>query len=221
MTLWAKAYNGPANLQDSAVSVSVNGNGEVFVTGWSLSSTNAEDIVTIKYNPNTGDTLWVKRFSGAGQDKPTAMTCDNNAVYVTGWTFPGTNRDIVTIKYNAATGDTTWVKRYNGSNNGGDYGFAIASDASGNVYVAGRSDVSGQGQKLTVLKYDASGNVPSGWPVIYNGPLSTTFDEGHAITVDAAGNVYVTGQAGTTGADDFLTLKINSAGSGYVLPFIN
>src|SRR5260221_10978146 len=113
-TLWAKAYNGPANLQDSSVSVCVNGNGEVFVTGWSLSASNAEDIVTIKYNPNTGDTIWVKRLAGTLQDKPTAMTCDNNAVYVTGWTFnPG--RDIITIKYNAATGDTTWVKRYNGS----------------------------------------------------------------------------------------------------------
>src|SRR5258706_8313093 len=140
------------------------------------------------------------------------MVCDNNAVYVTGWTFnPG--RDIITIKYNAATGDTTWVKRYNGSNNGGDYGLNITSDAAGNVYVAGRSDVTGGlGQKFTILKYDASGNVPSGWPVIYTGALSTAFDEAHGVVVDGSGNVYVTGQSGPVGADDFLTLKINSAG---------
>src|SRR5437867_500844 len=81
-TFWAKAYNGPANLQDSAVAVCVNANDNVFVTGWSLGSSTAEDIVTISYNPATGDTLWVKRLSGPAQDKPTAMVCDNNAVYV-------------------------------------------------------------------------------------------------------------------------------------------
>lgn len=210
-TIWNKAYNGPANLQDSAVAVCVNPAGQVFVTGWSIGSTTAADIVTLRYNPDTGDTIWVKRVGSTLLDNPSSMVCDNNAVYVTGWTFnPG--RDIITIKFNAATGDTTWVRRYNGTNNGGDYGFSITVDVSGNVYVCGRSDVTGMGQKFTILKYDASGNVAAGFPYIYTAGLSTTFDEAHSIKVDGAGGIYVTGKSGTAGLEDFLTIKLNSAG---------
>lgn len=212
-TYWSKIYNGSINVQDSAVAMCVNSSGDVFVTGWTRGATTAEDIITIKYNPNTGDTIWVKKIVSPLADRPLAMTCDNGAVYVTGWTFsPG--RDIITIKYNAATGDTTWIRRYNGSNNGGDYGFAITVDNSGNVYSAGRSDVTGGvGQKFTILKYDASGIVPSGWPVVYTGGLSTAFDEAHSVKVDGSGNVYVTGSAGSNSAADFMTMKINSSGS--------
>src|SRR5689334_24401336 len=84
-TIWSKLYNGPANLQDSSVAMCVNQSGFVFITGWSLAGANNADIVTIRYNPATGDTVWVKRFNGAtnNEDKPTSITCDNNAVYVT------------------------------------------------------------------------------------------------------------------------------------------
>ncbi|HMT10747.1 MAG TPA: hypothetical protein PKA39_03890, partial [Ignavibacteria bacterium] len=175
-TVWAKLYNGPAVQQDSSVGVCVNSLGMVFVTGWSIGSGTAADIVTIRYNPDTGDTIWVNRYNGVSslEDKVSAITCDNNAVYVTGWSLVP-SRDIVTIKYDAATGNRLWVKTYNGTGNGGDYGFAITVDGSGNVYTTGRSDVgSGQGQKFTTLKYDASGNVVAGWPYIYTGPLSNS-----------------------------------------------
>ncbi len=214
-TIWAKLYNGPANQQDSSVGVSLNSTGMVFVTGWSLGSGTGADIVTIKYNPDTGDTLWVNRYNGVSnlEDKVSAITCDNNAVYVTGWSFIP-SRDIVTIKYDAATGNRLWVKTYNGTGNGGDYGFAIAVDPSGNVYVTGRSDVgSGQGQKFTTLKYDAAGNMVSGWPSIYTGPLSTTFDQAQAIKLDPSGNAYITGKSGLAGFEDFLTLKIGASGT--------
>lgn len=213
-TIWAKIYNGPANQQDSAVGVSLNSAGNVFVTGWSIGTGTSSDIVTLRYNPDTGDTIWVNRYNGTPgtlEDKVSAITSDNNAVYVTGWSFTP-SRDIVTIKYDAATGNRLWVKTYNGTGNGGDYGFAIAVDASGNVYVTGRSDVGGA-QKFTTLKYDSAGNMVAGWPSIYTGGISTTFDQAQAIKVDGSANVFVTGKSGTAGTENFLTLKINSNGT--------
>ena len=62
------------------------------------------------------------------------------------------------------------------------------------------------------MKYDVSGNVPSGWPVVYTGASSTAFDEAHGVVADASGNVYVTGISGLSGAQAFMTLKVNSAG---------
>jgi hypothetical protein len=214
-TVWAKVYNGPAVQQDSSVGVSINSLGMVFVTGWSIGAGTGADIVTIRYNPDNGDTMWVNRYNGVSslEDKVSAITCDNGAVYVTGWSFLP-SRDIVTIKYDAATGSRLWVKTFNGTGNGGDYGFALAVDPSGNVYVTGRSDVGGgNGQKFTTLKYDASGNMVSGWPSIYSGPLSTTFDQAQAIKLDAATNVYITGKSGLSGFEDFLTMKINAGGT--------
>lgn len=214
-TIWAKIYNGPVNQQDSSVGVSLNSAGNVFVTGWSIGSGTAADIVTLRYNPDTGDTIWVNRYNGTSnlEEKVSAITSDNNAVYVTGWSIDP-NRDILTIKYDAATGSRLWVKKFNGAGNGGDYGFAIAVNAAGEVYVTGRSDAGGGlGQKYTTIKYDAAGNVVAGWPSVYTGPLSTTFDQAQAIKLDASGNAYVTGKSGTAGTENFLTMKINSNGT--------
>ncbi len=209
-TVWSKLYNGPANLQDSSVAMCVNPSGFVFVTGWSLAAANNADIVTIRYNPATGDTVWVKRYTGLGaEDKPTSITCDNNAVYVTGWSYNATNRNVVTIKYDAATGNQLWAMTYNGPGNGGDYGYSIAVDGGGNVYSAGRTD-NGGAQKYLVLKYDGSGNMAASFPYIYTGASSTTFDQAQSVKVDGSGNIYLTGKSGTAGLEDWMTVKVTS-----------
>ncbi len=214
--VWSTRYAGPSNAQDSVVAICSNPNGNVFVTGWSLVPSTYHYIVTVRYNPATGDSVWVSRFTGSGAniDVPYAITADNNACYITGYTFNVSNRDIVTIKYDAATGTQAWVKTYNGPGNGGDYGEAICVDNSGNVYVAGRTDNGGT-QKMIVIKYDPSGNIVSGWPSIYTGSQSGIFDEAHSIKVDASGNVFITGvsRTGAVGTDDYLTMKINSNGT--------
>lgn len=215
-TIWNVRYNGPFSSQDSAAGIAVNGNGQVFVTGWSIGSGTARDIVTLRYSQFNGDSVWVNRYNGSSNldDNPSAIVADNNFVYVTGWSF-APSRDIITIKYNVADGSIVWVKTYNGTGNGGDYGLAIAIDPSGNTYVTGRSDVGGS-QKFTTIKYDVAGNVVSGWPSVYTGGLSGTFDESHAIQVDGSGNVYVTGFSssdGSVSARDYLTLKIDGSGT--------
>lgn len=213
--VWGSRYNGPANLQDSAIGITaVNGN--VFVTGWSLSNASTRDIVTIRYNYAAGDSAWVNRYSVSnGISTPTAIVADNNFVYVTGWTLPsGSNRVVVTIKYNISNGVPVWVKTYSNPSNGGSYGLGIAVDLSGNVYVSGLSDLGGANNvKFACLKYDASGNMVSGFPVFYTGSLSTSYDRADYIKLDASGNIYLAGIAGiNTGNEDYMTLKLNSSG---------
>jgi hypothetical protein len=206
---WSKYYNAPSNLQDSAVAIVKNSSGMLFVTGWSLGSTTNKDIAVLRYNPETGDTVWVKRFVGANEDNPAALAVDNNAAYITGYWFNGFFRDVITIKFNAANGDTTWVRKFNGPINGGDYGKAITVDNNGNVYVCGRTDVGGA-QKYLILKYSSAGALDT---FIYRDPiLSTIFDEAHSIVCDNSGsNVYVTGTSGIGTAADVLTLKVSTS----------
>jgi Secretion system C-terminal sorting domain/Beta-propeller repeat len=207
---WVQRYNGAANGSDQAVSIAFFGSGNLYVTGTVTGLTTGVDIVTIKYDPITGDTLWVSSYAGLSSDQVNAITCDGNAVYLTGRSL-NINMNILTLKLDAATGGILWTRTFNGPGNGGDIGLAVEVDPAGNVYVTGAGIVAGE-QKMITLKYDAAGNLLAGWPLIYTGSLSTVNDEARAIKVDASGNVYVTGRANISGLADYLTLKINSGG---------
>src|SRR4029077_17030082 len=82
------------------------------------------------------------RYNGPGNqdDEPYAMAIDSSGdVYVTGYsTGSSSGYDYTTIKYDTP-GTEEWVARYNGEANLLDIAYAIALDASGNVYVTGWS----------------------------------------------------------------------------------
>ena len=57
--LWTNLYDGPVNGLDSATALAVDGNGSVFVTGYSWNGFNY-DYATLCYS-NTGVALWTNR----------------------------------------------------------------------------------------------------------------------------------------------------------------
>ncbi len=99
---WVARYNGPGNNWDQAFAVSVDGLGNVYVTGNSVGSGIGYDYATVKYNP-LGEELWNIRYDGPanGLDAVNAMAIDGlGNVYVTGISLTaGTNYDFATIKY--------------------------------------------------------------------------------------------------------------------------
>jgi hypothetical protein len=211
-TAWVRRYNGPGNGWDFAFAIAVDGSGNVYVTGWSGSSGTFNDYATVKYYPN-GDTAWVRRYNGPGNDwdDATAIAVDgSNNVYVTGFSGgSGTRDDYATIKY-YSNGDTAWVRRYNGPRNGWDWAYAIAVDGSNNAYVTGYSYDSGTSYDYATIKYYPSGD--TAWVRRYNGP-GNDYDGASAIAVDGSNNVYVTGFSGGSGtSDDYATIKYHSNG---------
>lgn len=212
---WSSTYDSPmSGSQDTAFSIIADNSGNVYVAGWVDGFGTGTDIILMKLNAMTGDTSWVKRYTGPGanEDKPLAVCFDNSGyIYLTGFSFQPT-RDIITMKYDGA-GNLVWMSTYNGSNNGGDYGFAIICDGSGNVYITGRSDANNL-QHFTTIKYNSAG--AQEWAAVYDGPLSQSFDQAQDIAVDNSGNVYVTGftsVAQNFNTADYLTLKYNSSGN--------
>ena len=101
-TLWVRRYNGPGNNADVANALAVDGSGNLYVTGWSYGSGTSADYATIKYS-SPGDTLWVRRYNGPGNDLDyaNALAVDNSGnTYVTGQSIGnGTGYDYTTIKY--------------------------------------------------------------------------------------------------------------------------
>jgi uncharacterized delta-60 repeat protein len=211
--IWKKTYNGTGIGPDEASAISVDTKANVYVTGKSYGGATGDDYATVKYGED-GDTKWVKRYNGPGNsfDQATAITSDEQGnVYVTGSSI-GDDRfsDYATIKYDK-DGNTKWVKRYNGPVNNSDRAVAIAVDASGNVYVTGTSWGSGTFEDYATIKYDANGNEL--WVARYDGPANSV-DQATALTVDASGNVYITGRSiGGVTSYDFATIKYNTAGA--------
>jgi len=210
---WVERYNGPGNSGDGATAITVDGSGNVYVTGTSYGSGTDYDYATIKYN-STGIQQWVARYNGPGNsdDETTALNVDGSGnVYVTGHSYgSGKSYDYATIKYNES-GEEQWVARYKGPGNSDDFATALAVDAFGNVYVTGNSYGSGTGYDYATIKYNSTGEEQ--WVARYSGPLGYFDDEAKAIALDGSGNVYVTGYSFGSGTYyDYATVQYNSSG---------
>jgi len=223
-TQWVVAYDGTMDFAyDRAADIALGG-GNIYVTGISDGLGSEEDYATIKYSL-AGDTLWQMRYDGPGNafDSASAVAVDNlGNVFVTGGSIGTTTlRDYATIKYNFS-GNIEWISRYDGPDSDNDEASDIVLDAFGNVYVGGRSyatqPYTPEYDFLTV-KYDAAG--VEQWTHRYNGTGDSN-DEVVAMTVDDAGNVYITGKSLGSGTyDDIVTIKYGVTGivedAGYTI----
>ena len=178
-----------------------------------LTSAGDNDIFIAKYDGN-GNYIWAKRIGGTGSDAGIAIAVDATGnAYVTG-VFAGTvdfdagagttNLSVGSAfltKYDA-TGNFVWAKSFTPVTSGSSLPYAIAVDGSSNVFVTGTlsGTVDFDGSAATAnltsnglsdvyfVRYDAAGNF--GWAKNIGG---SSGDNANGITMDAAGNVYVTG----------------------------
>ena len=211
--LWTNRYNGPANSEDGATAVAVDGSGNAFVTGYSTGSGSGNDYATIKYS-GAGVPLWTNRYNGPAnsEDAATAVAVVDGGgnVVVTGYsTGSGSGNDYATIKYSGA-GVPLWTNHYNGPANGDDIAMAVTVDGSSNVAVTGYSTGSGSGNDYATIKYSGAG-VPL-WTNRYNGPANAV-DQANAVAADGSGNVFVAGySARFPGSYNYATIKYSGTG---------
>jgi len=213
--VWAARYNGPGNGYETAISIAVDGDGNIYVTGASPAFVFNNDYATVKYDA-WGNQVWVARYNGPGNsaDWASSLVVDSGGnVYVTGGSIGnGGNFDYATVKYDAS-GNQIWAARYTlfGPVNYDDFARSLAVDAGGNVYVTGESWGGTTAYDYATVKYDARGNQV--WEARYNGP-GNSYDGALDIALDRAGNVYVTGGSTGTGTlSDYATLKYDPGGN--------
>ncbi len=156
---------------------------------------------------------WVARYDGPGNsdDYARAMAVDAwGNVYVTGYSSgQASYYDYATAKYDS-DGNLLWVARYDGPGRHHDQAVAIAVDADGNVYVAGHSYGAGATSDYATIKYTSDG--VEQWVARYNGPGNGN-DVVYAMTVDASGYIYVTGESeGVSSRRDYTTIKYDRNG---------
>ena len=209
---WAVRYNGPGGFGARAMVVDNSGN--IYVTGsFSDGITPHTDYATIKYDAN-GNQLWMARYNGPGSlsDFASAIAIDNNGnVYVTGHSWvEGSINEYVTVKYDT-NGNQLWVARYPGAYLRGYPGNFIAVDNNANVYMVGTIEGSNKYPEYVTVKYDSKGNQL--WAAHYRA-AEQSYNYPNAMTLDNAGNVYVTGESGIVGSHgtDYATVKYDTTG---------
>jgi hypothetical protein len=246
--IWSTYYGGTSTDEGNATTVDELGN--VFLAGRSNSTTIAAspgcqttnfnlDAFLAKFNSDGNTRLWATYYGGSGTESANAITIDpQGAVYLAGTTnstnLPGVT--YITVKIGNASetaaflskfsngGQCLWATYYGGDNTSGR---SVATDAAGNVYLAGDThqiimdienapaghDRSYSNPQISfnpdafLVKFNSSGTTRL-WATYYGGE----YDEfGYAVAVDQQNNVYLAGSTSTAVGDQHADISTSGA----------
>ncbi len=218
IAIWAKSASGFS--LDMANSVTIDVSGNVYISGYFMSATltfgtttltnggnNTTDIFTAKYSSG-GTFAWAKRAGGTFNDIAYSVVTDvsgnvfiagyfqsNSLVFGSATLTNAGGSDILLLKYSSSGTPLTAIGQggtgYEGAN-------SVSLDASGNIYLAGYHSANfvvgsttltgAGGNDGFLIKYDAA--ILPLWATSVGYDLN---DFATAVTVDASGDIYLTG----------------------------
>ena len=221
-TVCSFLLNGTQNDDDEIEAMAIDVSGNVYATGYVKNIGQKSDMITLKFDPNTCDTVWTRTYNFSANQSEKGMSIVVDApgnVYITGRSDSNPNDtidndDIVTIKYDT-NGNLIWIQRYNGPGNLRDEPSRILLDNSAHVLVCGRTEKVND-DDFVLIKYNSSDGSPTwGSASLYNGPFAND-DRALDMTIDALDNIFVCGysQTGSGNApDDAAVVKFDSSGA--------
>jgi len=186
----------------------------------------AGNATTVPYQWSFSTDTWTQLLgvTGAGTSVEANAVDGLNNIYITGVTYGSLDGqtyadlgDVYISKY-TSNGVKQWTRILGTAQN--DYVYAAATDSANNVYVAGLTNGSLNGQAnvgngdLYVAKYNSSGTIQ--WIQQLG---TTSFDRVRAISIDGNDNIYLAGETGgsldgqtTAGSNDLFIIKYNTSG---------
>ncbi|MES2680897.1 MAG: SBBP repeat-containing protein [Bacteroidota bacterium] len=224
--VWSTYYSGPAGSWGNGCATDASGN--VYLTGTTNSTVSIasggyqnslaglSDAFLAKFS-SAGALLWATYYGGADYDDGFSCATDQlGNVYMAGVTTStagigsggfqntfGGVADAFLVKFSSA-GALIWGTYYGGT--GSEVGYSCATDAIGNVYLAGftffsSTNIASGGHQNTpggnamdayLVKFNSAG--ARQWGTYYGG----LYDEiGFSCATDNSGNVYLTGETGS------------------------
>ena len=211
--IWSGSWG--SSSADYGYAIGVDASSNVYLTGYfyntihfgggNIASKGSYDIYLVSFD-SKGKHRWSKGFGNTSGDYGYGLAVDGSGnVYITGsfsygvsfggvTLFPTGSSDLFLASF-SPSGSHRWSKALGGASS--DYGYALATDKAGNVYLTGYvyGPVNFGGGSLTTSSGDAfiASFTPSGghrWSKVLGG---TSSDYGYGVAADNTGNVYVTG----------------------------
>ena len=204
--LWEKTHNEPAKGVDIPRTTAIDADGNVVVFGLSN-----QDLYTAKYDAKSnGRLLWERRYSHGGNiyEFATIILDSVGNVIISGRAPLDTNRSaslVYLAKYAASNGAILWEKRIASSSPRSTGLSGLTLDQSGDVVVSGSIDYVLGGSDLYAAKYSATDGALL-WERTYTSS-GRYFDFTHALALDSAGDVIVTGTLKNVVAPERYTAK--------------
>lgn len=222
--VWGKSIG--TTLNDVGYSIVADATGNIYLTGYftgtvdfdpnvgtfTMAAIGSTDVFVLKLDA-TGNFIWAKQMGGTGGDEAHSIALDNvGNMYTTGffnntvdfdpgagtYTLTSTGQGDIFVSKLDANGNFVWAKNMGDATN--EIGYAIAVDASQNVYTTGNFftsadfdpgpanfNISIPGNGTFISKLDMNGNFV--WAKAFSGNSST----GRCIKTDNTSNVYTTG----------------------------
>ncbi|MFO1128620.1 MAG: SBBP repeat-containing protein [Rhodospirillales bacterium] len=194
--LWIRQIG--TDQDDQANAVAVDKQGNVIIAGATHGPLDGADPKATDYDPwlakydGNGNLLWKEQIVGKTQASADAIALDGSGNILIAGTSNGRivpgpygGFDAWVAKY-TPSGGRSWIREYTLPPS--DYGRGVAADAAGNVYLAGRSDISTRA-KTFLVKYNKVGALQ--WESVIDALGED--DGGNAVAVDKAGNAYLAG----------------------------
>lgn len=205
--VWQTEYNGTLSGFDYGAAMTIDGSGNVFVTGATHNtSASSFDIVVLKYN-SSGVQQWATLYNGTGSDMdiPSDIILVGTDVYVCGASVGsgGTQYDYVLLKLNAS-GTLQWSQRYD-YDSLYDIPGHLATNGTDFV-VSGASQSTATNWDYTSLRYNSSGTLVT---TQRSSAPGYGYDRPTGLVTDATGNFYITGYAYNGSNYDMRTVKLD------------
>jgi hypothetical protein len=205
---------------DIANGISIDVNGNVFITGNFVNASFVNEINCIKYN-STGILQWQKIVSnyngGSGNDSKAIANDQYGNSYVTGFMRNASAQSVFFIMKMDPEGNIVWNRISTSTTVATNQNIDMLCDNSGNTYTSGTfsssvtfgsSSISSAGlYDAFLLKYDASGQVV--WVKSAGGVDN---DYGDGLTIDKLGNCFMTGRFQQNA--NFSSISLSNLNSG-------
>ena len=181
---------------DDSYSVAVAASGNVYTSGRYEYSTGSENVLLNKFDSG-GSEIWRKVIGTSSQDRSYSVAVDaSDNAYISGRTggklggYQFGRNDAFVSKFDS-DGTEVWTTQIGTSDY--DYSYSVALDASGNVYISGRTDGDLDGTSAGssdgfLSKFDTDGDE------VWTRQIGTSErDYSNSVALDASGNVFISG----------------------------